>query len=79
MFFGVCFELFFMETRTVKLLKALPNMSRKVMPIVIVATKYSKNKKDLGDLKIVLYLIASRVRNMLLLRANLFYKLLPGC
>ena len=55
MFFGVCFELFFMETRTVKLLKALPNMSWKVMPIVIVATKYSKNKKDLGDLKIVLY------------------------
>ena len=38
-----------METETVKLLKALPNMLRKVMPTVVVATKYSQGKKDLGD------------------------------
>ena len=29
-----------METRTVKLLKALPNMSRKVMPMLVVTNKY---------------------------------------
>ena len=38
-----------METETVKLLKALPNMLWKVMPTVVVATKYSQGKKDLGD------------------------------
>ena len=38
-----------METETVKLLKALPNMLRKVMPTVVVATKYSQVKKDLRD------------------------------
>ena len=38
-----------METKTVKLLKALPNMLWKVMPMVVVATKYSQGKKDLGD------------------------------
>ena len=38
-----------METETVKLLKALPNMLRKVMPTVVVAAKYSQGKKDLGD------------------------------
>ena len=38
-----------METETVKLLKALPNMLRKVMPTVVVATKYSQGKKDLRD------------------------------
>ena len=38
-----------METETVKLLKALPNMLQKVMPMVVVATKYSQGKKDLGD------------------------------
>ena len=38
-----------METETVKLLKALPNMLRNVMPTVVVATKYSQGKKDLGD------------------------------
>ena len=38
-----------METETVKLLKALPNMLRKVMPTVVVATKYSQGKKDLED------------------------------
>ena len=38
-----------METETVKLLKALPNMLRKVMPTVVVSTKYSKGKKDLWD------------------------------
>ena len=42
-------QLYFMETDTVKLLKALPNMLRKVMPTVVVATKYSQGKKDLGD------------------------------
>ena len=36
-----------METETVKLLKALPNMLRKVMPMVVVANKYSQRKKDL--------------------------------
>ena len=34
-----------METETVKLLKALPNMLRKVMPTVVVATKYSQGKR----------------------------------
>ena len=38
-----------METETVELLKALPNMLRKVMPTVVVANKYSQRKKDLGD------------------------------
>ena len=38
-----------METETVKLLKALPNMLRKVMPTVVVANKYSQRKKDLRD------------------------------
>ena len=38
-----------METETVKLLKALPNMLWKVMPTVVVATKYSQGKKDLRD------------------------------
>ena len=38
-----------METETVKLLKALTNMLRKVMLMVVVATKYSQGKKDLGD------------------------------
>ena len=38
-----------METKTVKLLKALPNMLQKVMPMVVVANKYSQKKKDLGD------------------------------
>ena len=38
-----------METETVKLLKALPNMLWKVMPMVVVATKYSQGKKDLRD------------------------------
>ena len=38
-----------MKTETVKLLKALPNMLRKVMQTVVVATKYSQGKKDLGD------------------------------
>ena len=31
-----------METKTVKLLKALPNMLRKVMPMVVVVNKYSQ-------------------------------------
>ena len=39
-----------METQTVKLPKALPIMLRKVMPGIVVATKYSQGKKDLGDL-----------------------------
>ena len=34
-----------METETVKLLKALPNMLWKVMPMVVVATKYSQGKR----------------------------------
>ena len=38
-----------METETVKLLKTLPNMLRKVMLTVVVATKYSQGKKDLRD------------------------------
>ena len=38
-----------METETVKLLKALPNMLRKVMLTVVVATKYSQGIKDLRD------------------------------
>ena len=38
-----------METETVKLLKALPNMLWKVMLMVVVATKYSQGKKDLRD------------------------------
>ena len=38
-----------METETVKPLKVLPNMLRKVMPGFIVATRYSQGKKDLGD------------------------------
>ena len=38
-----------METETVKLLKALPNILRNVMLTVVVATKYSQGKKDLGD------------------------------
>ena len=38
-----------METETVKLLKALPNMLQKVMPTVVVVTKYSQGKKDLRD------------------------------
>ena len=37
-----------METETVKLLKALRNMLRKVM-LTVVATKYSQVKKDLRD------------------------------
>ena len=39
-----------METETVKLLKALPNMLRNVMPAVVVATKYSQGKKDLDTM-----------------------------
>jgi hypothetical protein len=42
-----------METRTVKPLKALPNMLRKVMPRIVVATKLSQGKKDLGNLKYI--------------------------
>ena len=41
-----------MEAETVKLLKALgplPNMLRKMMPMVVVPTKYSQGKKDLWD------------------------------
>ena len=38
-----------METETVKLLKALPNMLWNVMLMVLVATKYSQGKKDLRD------------------------------
>ena len=38
-----------METETVKLLKALQNMLRKVMPTVVVVNKYSQRKKDLRD------------------------------
>ena len=38
-----------METETVKLLKALPNMLWKVMLTVVVATKYSQGIKDLRD------------------------------
>ena len=34
-----------METKTVKLLKALPNMLQKVMPTVVVATKYYQGKR----------------------------------
>jgi hypothetical protein len=37
-----------METQTVKLPKALTNMMRKVMPWLVVATKHSQGKKDLG-------------------------------
>ena len=37
-----------METETVKLLKALPNMLWKVM-LTVVATKYSQGIKDLRD------------------------------
>ena len=37
-----CPSAFCMETETVKLLKALPNMLRKVMPTVV-----NKGKKDL--------------------------------
>ena len=38
-----------METETVKLLKALPNMLQKVMLTVVVVTKYSQGKKELRD------------------------------
>ena len=41
--------LFRMETETVKLLKGLPNMLQRVMPMVVVVTKYSQGKKDLRD------------------------------
>ena len=38
-----------METRTVKLPKALPNTLRKVKPRFVVTTKLSQGKKDLGN------------------------------
>jgi hypothetical protein len=40
-----------METETVKLPKALPNTLREVMPTLVVATKLSQAKKDLGNPK----------------------------
>ena len=55
-----------METRTVKLRKALPNMSRKIMPTVVVATKYSQGEKDLGDPEICPSLIVSRFINVIM-------------
>ena len=38
-----------MESETVKPPKALINMSRKVMPAFVVATKLSQGEKDLED------------------------------
>ena len=40
-----------MESETVKPPKTLPNTLRKVMPTVVVATKLSQGKKDLGNPK----------------------------
>ena len=42
-----------MESETVKPLKALTNTLRKVMPTVVVATKLSQGKKDLGNPKYI--------------------------
>ena len=50
-----------MESETVKPPKALPNTLRKVMPTVVVATKLSQGKKDLGNPKYIRsYWIVSR-------------------
>ena len=40
---------FRMETRTVKLLKILPNMSRQVKPTLVVEPKLREGGKDFGD------------------------------
>ena len=43
------FGLYPMETQTVKLQKALPNMVWQVMPMLVVVPKLSQGEKDLGD------------------------------
>ena len=48
----------YMETRTVKPPKALPNTFRKVMPTLVIASKHSQGKKDLGDPKYIIFHIA---------------------
>ena len=48
-----------METETVKPPKALPNTLRRVMPRLVVATKLSQGKEDLGDPILKIYLIVS--------------------
>ena len=44
-----------MESETVKPPKALINMSRKVMPALVVATKLSQGEKDLEDPYVVIF------------------------